>query len=465
MHILFCYVRAYTSDQGVFFSYLNVKSPMFFSQSLKNKVTELDDELFTVSQVKNTLDSKMLTLELDKNAHILSLNEQATVELGYEKNQLVGKSLLSLVPELARTTRHYQSFKKALDDKEAWVGAVQLVNAHNEQAWLRVILHPVINRQQQFQLFTLHASALTRTIETSRENQDLVKAIHRSMAVIEFDLSGHVITANEQFLQGVGYAKQEIVGKHHSIFCEPEEANSADYADFWKKLQKGEFIASRFKRINKYGEPVWLEASYNPVFCEQGELYKIVKFATVITEQVNREMAVSQAAEIAYSTSTETDQIAHQGAEVLGDMVNVMDELAKKMEQAATEIAALDKQSQHIANIVQSISSIADQTNLLALNAAIEAARAGEQGRGFAVVADEVRQLASRTSKATVEIVDVVQQNRALTQNTVEVIEQGKSKAEQGYSLATESGKVMSDIQNGAQKVVDAVGQFADQLK
>ncbi|MCK8123927.1 methyl-accepting chemotaxis protein [Pseudoalteromonas sp. 2CM39R] len=141
-----------------------------------------------------------------------------------------------------------------------------------------------------------------------------------------------------------------------------------------------------------------------------------------------------------------------------------MNELAQQMEQAAQEISALDKQSQQIAAIVQSISSIAEQTNLLALNAAIEAARAGEQGRGFAVVADEVRQLASRTSKATEEIVEVVNNNQSLTQNTVKVIEQGKVKAEQGVSLSNESGQVMEDIQHGAQQVVDAVGQFANQL-
>ncbi|MCG9709455.1 methyl-accepting chemotaxis protein [Pseudoalteromonas sp. Isolate3] len=141
-----------------------------------------------------------------------------------------------------------------------------------------------------------------------------------------------------------------------------------------------------------------------------------------------------------------------------------MNELAQQMEQAAQEISALDKQSQQIAAIVQSISSIAEQTNLLALNAAIEAARAGEQGRGFAVVADEVRQLASRTSKATEEIVEVVNDNQSLTQNTVKVIEQGKVKAEQGVSLSNESGQMMEDIQRGAQQVVDAVGQFANQL-
>ncbi|XKF03786.1 methyl-accepting chemotaxis protein (plasmid) [Pseudoalteromonas mariniglutinosa] len=156
--------------------------------------------------------------------------------------------------------------------------------------------------------------------------------------------------------------------------------------------------------------------------------------------------------------------MADKGAEVVQRSVHVMNELAQQMAQAGKEISALDKQSQLIASIVQSISSIADQTNLLALNAAIEAARAGEQGRGFAVVADEVRQLASRTSKATEEIVDVVQQNQNLTQSTVAVIEQGKHKAQQGLDLANESGHVMNDIKKGAQQVVDAVSQFSNQL-
>lgn len=110
----------------------------------------------------------------------------------------------------------------------------------------------------------------------------------RSTAVIEFDLDGNILTANDRFLTTVGYRLEQIRGKHHRIFCEPEEANSAGYQAFWDKLRRGEYVAERFKRIDAHGRVVWLEASYNPIFDAHDVLYKVVKFATVITEQVNQ---------------------------------------------------------------------------------------------------------------------------------------------------------------------------------
>ncbi|MFW7263729.1 MULTISPECIES: methyl-accepting chemotaxis protein [Pseudomonas] len=146
------------------------------------------------------------------------------------------------------------------------------------------------------------------------------------------------------------------------------------------------------------------------------------------------------------------------------DTVKVMQDLAAQMEAAVAGIRALDQQSQLVADIVKSIGGIADQTNLLALNAAIEAARAGEQGRGFAVVADEVRQLASRTTKATEEIVGVVSKNQVLAEEAVRIIEEGKLQAVNGLELSAEAGNVIVEIQDGAKRVVDAVGKFANKL-
>lgn len=438
---------------------------MFFSKNKQNEIASLKAELYPLQQVWEGLYREMLVLNILYDGRISHANDRFLENLGYNEDDLTNNSFDDFITDSSRQSSEFKSLQQAIKKEGHWGGALQIARGDGKAEWLRLIVHPVKGEQDQLLYFSIFGSALTKTITASREQSDTIKAIYRSMAVIEFDLEGHVLKANEQFLSAMGYQESELIGKHHRTFCEASEYNSQEYQQFWAKLREGQFIAERFKRVDKYGNVVWLEASYNPISNDANELYKVMKFATVITEQVNQEIAISQAAEIAYSTSTQTDKKAEQGASVIQDTVTVMTELAINMEQAASEISALDQQSQQISSIVQSISSIAEQTNLLALNAAIEAARAGEQGRGFAVVADEVRLLASRTSKATEEIVEVVQRNQSQTQNTVAVIEKGKEKAEQGLALSKESGDVMQEIQQGAQEVVNAIGQFTSELK
>lgn len=435
-----------------------------FNARLKQELAVLTEELSSRDQVRESLDSEMLVLNLDPQGRIIYSNSNFEQEMAYSRGQLANRKLTELVPTYAQKTEHFELMHTALQQGKHWAGALQIARGDEAEAWLRAIIQPVKNSRGQIQTFSVYASDLTRTIESAYEHKNLIEALQRSTAVIEFDLNGNVLTANERFLKGMGYSLNQIVGKHHRIFCEPSEYNSSAYQAFWEKLRRGEFIADRFKRVDSYGHTVWLEASYNPISDSHGRLYKIVKFATVITDQVNNEIAVAQAADIAYSTSQHTDATAKRGSDVVQQTVNVMRELAAQMEAAAEGIAALDKQSQIIGTIIKSISSIADQTNLLALNAAIEAARAGDQGRGFAVVADEVRQLASRTSQATVEIVSVVSQNQKLAEDAVQIIENGKRQAVQGLELSAQAGDVIVEIQDGAQKVVSAVGQFANKL-
>nr|WP_124302161.1 PAS domain-containing methyl-accepting chemotaxis protein [Pseudomonas chlororaphis] len=435
-----------------------------FNKSLKQELSALREELSSLQQVKDSLDSEMLVLILDPDGRILSANDNFNQEMLYRGSELVGRHIEDIVPAHVKADEFHHRFKATLTRGEHFAGAVRLLRGNGQEAWLRSISQPVRDSQGRIKHFSIYSSDLTRTIEASREHENLIGALVRSTAVIEFDLNGNVLTANERFLNAMGYNLAQIQGKHHRTFCEPEEYNSAEYQAFWKRLNAGEFVAGRFKRIDSYGRVVWLEASYNPVVDANNRLYKVVKFATVITDQVNQEQAVAEAANIAYSTSLQTDNSAQRGTTVVTEAVNVMRDLAKHMQQAGEGIEALNEQSLVIGSIVKTISGIAEQTNLLALNAAIEAARAGEQGRGFAVVADEVRQLASRTSKATDEIVGVVRQNQDMAREAVALMTDGKAQAEQGLALAAEAGTVIVEIQDGAQKVVSAVGQFANQL-
>ncbi len=177
-------------------------------------------------------------------------------------------------------------------------------------------------------------------------------AICRSQAVIEFSPDGAILWANDLFLAIMGYRLEDIIGQHHRIFCDPDEANSAAYADFWRKLGRGEFEGGEFRRFAKDGAAVWLQATYNPVIDGEGRVQRILKIAT--------------------------------------------DTTPSKMLRAE-----LKTMVDGLVDIVDGIGLIANQTNLLALNAAIEAARAGDAGRGFAVVAAEVKKLAGDTRIAT----------------------------------------------------------------
>ncbi|WP_288095158.1 PAS domain-containing methyl-accepting chemotaxis protein [Pseudomonas sp.] len=435
-----------------------------FNKRLKQELSALREELSSLQQVKESLESEMLVLTLDTDGRVQSVNQNFLSEMHYKRDELIGRHIEEIVPEHVRNDEFQLRFKAAMSRGEHFAGAVRLLRGTGQEAWLRSILQPVRSANGQIKHFSIFSSDLTRTIETSREHENLIGALMRSTAVIEFDLNGNVLTANDRFLSGMGYSLAQIKGKHHRMFCLPEEANSAEYQDFWRRLNAGEYVVDRFKRIDSQGRTVWLEASYNPVVDANNKLYKVVKFATVVTDQVNQEQAVAEAANIAYSTSQQTDQSAQRGSTVVNQAVDVMRDLAKHMQTAGDGIEALNEQSLVIGTIVKTISGIAEQTNLLALNAAIEAARAGEQGRGFAVVADEVRQLASRTSQATDEIVVVVRQNQDMARNAVSLITDGKLQAEHGLTLAAEAGTVIVEIQDGAQKVVNAVGQFASQL-
>jgi len=436
----------------------------FGKNALVAENEQLKAEIHALRQANGSISNHMLHLTLDKNGVIQRINDNFNRETQMTEAEVLASRMADLVPANLRGTEHFQKMQSALDAGKFWNGAWQIANRQGRPFWLRTVLCPIRSLQDTLDHFEVFAYNLTRTIETSQQYESLIKAMQHSTAVIEFDMVGHILTANELFLNATGYRLADIQGKHHRIFCQPDIANSKEYEQFWQKLGKGQFVAGRFRRMDRAGREVWLEASYNPIKDAGGNYYKVVKFASVITEQVLQEREVAAAAHVAFETSQATDLSTKQGIQVMHDTSAVMAQLESQMATAVQNINDLAKQSQLIGSIIQSISSIADQTNLLALNAAIEAARAGDQGRGFAVVADEVRQLASRTSAATVEIVDVVSRNQQLSDGAVNIIEGGQQQAKNVTELLAQARVTINEIQQGAQQVVAAVSQFSNRI-
>ena len=430
---------------------------MFFGKSkLLTKIENLEKKLAVFKSMEEDLQDEMAYFLLNTNGTILEANSLFLKTSEYDESEVINKNITHFISNKALQKDLCQEMLSAIKKGVHWHGAIQLQAKSGKDVWYRSIIQPKNNAAE----LAVYSSELTNTISQSRSHKDMLEALTRSSAVIEFNLDGTIISANENFLNGMHYSESQIVGKHHQIFCEQAEANSPEYQHFWKRLRSGEFVSGRFKRIDSGGNLVWLEASYNPIHDDSGELYKVVKFATVITEQMNRESAISETSEIAHEISKQTDQDTLNAIKVVESTIDSMGQLSTHMSGASKGIFELDTQSQKVAQLVESIRGIADQTNLLALNAAIEAARAGEQGRGFAVVADEVRQLASRTSTATEEIIGVVSENKKLTSSAVALIEDSMKEADKALELSTEAGSVINDIQVGAKQVVDAISNL-----
>ncbi|WP_408003147.1 methyl-accepting chemotaxis protein [Pseudomonas prosekii] len=194
-----------------------------------------------------------------------------------------------------------------------------------------------------------------------------------------------------------------------------------------------------------------------------GRLCKVVKFASDVTARVEQHAEDARSATEAYHISVETRKVAEQGTQVIQQAASEMREIAANIEESSTLIAQLGERSEQITTIVNTIRAIADQTNLLALNAAIEAARAGEQGRGFAVVADEVRLLAARTSGSTAEISSMIGLILSETRQAIKSMDGTRDRAAQGVELANEAGTVILQIRDGASHAVQAVSMFANE--
>ena len=436
-----------------------------FNRHLKSELEDQREELAMLRQLASQMDRGMLSITLNSDFCISAVNQSFADALGYQREQLLDRPMSEIVPAYVSKLACFRDFNQAVAKLAPISDDYRYLRADDSLAWLRISWLPIQNADGKLSHVQGYGRDVTKTVEGKKESEAFIEALIRSTAVIQFNLDGTVITANEQFLQAMGYRLEQIAGQHHRIFCTPEEAGSPEYTAFWKKLNKGEYVAGRFERVDSRGSEVWLEATYNPVYDAEHNLSKVVKFASVVTDQVAREAQVREGASVAFDVSQQTDVSAQKGAAVVQKTVETMQQIATQMQATTESIEALGKQSLQINAIVQTIGGIAEQTNLLALNAAIEAARAGEQGRGFAVVADEVRNLAARTSKATEEIVRVVDKNQVLSDEVMRQMSTTRKEAEQGQELASQSGAVILEIREGAKQVVDAVGRFANELQ
>ena len=238
--------------------------------------------------IYQALDRVQAIIEFELDGTVVSANENFLGLFGYEVNEVIGKHHRMFCDPAYVKSDAYAEFWKKLGRGEFHAAEFKRLAKGGREIWLQASYNPVLDKNGNPVRVVKFATDVTASKLQIAEYEGKIRAIERAQAVIEFELDGTVITANENFLNIFGYKLDEVVGKHHRIFCDPGYAESLEYARFWQKLGRGEYEADEFKRITKDGAEVWLQASYNPIFDMEGRPLKVVKFASDITVEVQK---------------------------------------------------------------------------------------------------------------------------------------------------------------------------------
>ena len=407
--------------------------------------------------VLGALDRSTAIVHLGLDGKVIKANPLFGDIFGLRPQELEGQPHAMLcVPDYAASAQ-YQDFWRRLSAGETFGGLFQRRHKDGHLVWLRATYNPVFNAAGKVTRIVKLASDVTAQVEDRLRSTGVLDAIDRSMAVIAFSPDGHVQHANGNFLQCLGYQLDDVLGQHHRMFCTRDYAASPAYASFWDGLRQGRYHQGQVQRVSRQGRTVWLEASYNPVFTQEGTVSGVVKVATDITDKVLQGQARQQGVDTAYQIAHETQGLSTQSGHTVQQAVQRIEAMAAAFEDAVQRVTALGRQTQGIGATVGAIRRVADQTNLLALNAAVEAARAGESGRGFAVVAGEVRQLAANSKAATDDISQTIAAIQTEVAALTATMQAGLATVQEGVVLANQAVQSMELIQQDARKVVDAV--------
>lgn len=422
------------------------------------RLSELEGQIAAIRKAQAVIEFALDGTILDANDNFLSA-------LGYTLAEVRGQHHSMFILPEQRGSLEYRMFWEKLARGEFEVGQYKRLGKGGREVWIQASYNPIFDMQGRPCKVVKYATDVTAQRLATADFEGQIAAINKAQAVIEFKTDGTIVSANENFLRVLGYRLDEIQGRHHSMLVEEGYRNSHEYRHFWEQLARGEYDAGQYKRIGKGGREIWIQASYNPILDLNGKPFKVVKYATDITDQRSIAERVKAISNIVASAATEMQATAETMASAADEATRQSGAVAVAAEQASmnvqtvasageelsasiseiarqvnestlisqravfetdktgTSIQTLAEAAKKIGNVVTLINNIAGQTKLLALNATIEAARAGDAGKGFAVVASEVKSLSDQTAKATHEISSQVSAMQEATATSVQAIQ------------------------------------------
>lgn len=391
------------------------------------------------SRVLKTFVDSIAIIEFDGTGNILNANEQFCQAIGYPLAELQGKHHRMLCEPAYVASPSYAAFWEKLGRGDADTGEYLRLTKSQQSVWVKASYNPVKDKAGKVTRVVKLVTDLTpnrSAFEAGGNRQDMANvltALKRSSAIIEFDPTGNIIWANDAFCDALGYALSELRGQHHRMFCEPDYARTAEYGAFWQKLGAGQFDAGQYMRLAKGGREIWIQASYNPVKDETGRTYKVVKIASDITDHVRSTNAVSQAL-----MEISRNNLTHRITEPLaGSLAALRDPINESADKHEASMMVVKNTATHIRDTLGEITTAADD---LSRRTEHQAAAVEQTNAALNEVVQSVKTSAERASVAHNEAADA------------------RKSAEQSGQIMKEAVDAMSNISKSSGKITQIIG-------
>ena len=386
--------------------------------------------------ILTALNHSQAMIEFDTSGKILSANSNFCQAMGYRDDQIVGRQHSMFCEPAYAQSEEYRAFWKNLSEGKCEVRQYKRIANGGREVWIQASYNPIVVGGKVTSIVKL-ATVITEEKLKSAEDCGKLKAISRAQAIIEFTTSGDIITANENFLDCLGYRLEDIKGKHHRIFCDEQFSNSPDYTEFWRKLASGEFISAEVKRVGKGGREVWIQASYNPIMDEDGRVLKVVKFATDVTQRVR---AVN-------------DLAASLTALANGDLTATIEQpFIPTLEKVRSDLnISLEKLQSAMRDVAESVGGIATGSR-----------EVSEASDNLSKRTEQQAAAVEETSAALKEITRTVAENTRRAEQSGELVSKTKAGAEQSGVVVSKAIEAMGRISQSSTEIGSIISVIDD---
>ena len=416
---------------------------------------EMQLEPHELRAVNDALQRVQAVIEFDLKGKILHANDNFLKAMGYTLEEIRGQHHRIFCEPAYAASAEYKKFWENLGKGVLDRGEYKRIGGDGREVWINASYNPVLDESGKPYKVIKFATDVTATRQEKAEFAGKVNAINKAQAMIEFDLGGHVLHANDNFLHAMGYALEEIQGRHHRMFCEEGYTATPEYVDFWAKLNRGEFDAGRYKRVGKGGRVIWIQATYNPIYDGNGRLCKVVKFATDVTAQVELEESVKlRAAEDQRKVEAllKTVRLAAEGdltGEVRVEGCDPIDQLADGIQQMMSDLRSV------IGKVVDSAGGFSGSSQEIAN-------RASGVASGAQLLGATVEEMNASIEELTASINSIADNSRSADQ----VARDTHQEAERGSKAITRSIEAMELINKSSEdisEIIKVIGEIASQ--